>query len=63
MSWGAFWMFYRCPVCRKKFKYATDIIEQQNFGTCPICGSQGILVAESGASYPADANDYEDMAE
>ncbi len=62
MSWGVFWMFYRCPACGKKFKSGTDTITDPSFGKCPVCHTEGVLVAESGDTYPADANDYEDTA-
>ena len=32
MSWGVYWMFYRCPVCGKKFKSGTDTITEPAFG-------------------------------
>ena len=28
MSWGVYWMFYRCPDCGKKFKSGADTITE-----------------------------------
>ena len=47
MSWGVYWMFYRCPDCGKKFKSGADTITE----------------AESGGVCPPDAMDYEDTAD
>ena len=63
MSWGVYWMFYRCPSCGKKFKSGTDTITEPSFGRCPACGAEGELVGESRKFYPPDANDYEDTAD
>ncbi len=63
MSWGVYWMFYRCPSCGKKFKSGTDTITEPSFGRCPACGAEGELIGESGAVTPPDANDYEDTAD
>ena len=32
MSWGVYWMFYRCPACGKKFKSGADTITDPAFG-------------------------------
>ena len=63
MSWGVYWMFYRCPVCGKKFKSGTDTITEPAFGRCPACRTEGVLVGESGKTVPPDPNDYEDTAD
>lgn len=44
MSWGPGYMYYHCPVCQKKFKYALDLIAelQDDFGKCPKCNIIGI---------------------
>ena len=63
MSWGVYWMFYRCPACGKKFKSGADTITEDSFGRCPACKAQGVLIGESGKVSPAGANDYEDTAE
>lgn len=60
MSWGAYWMFYLCPVCATRFKSATDTIASTAFGRCPRCGADGALVGESGSAPPENQNDYED---
>lgn len=53
-------MFYRCPVCGKKFKSGADTITEETFGKCPVCHAEGVLVGESGKTVPEDANGYED---
>ena len=63
MSWGVYWMFYRCPDCGKKFKSGADTITEAAFGRCPGCGTEGELVGESGGVCPPDAMDYEDTAD
>jgi diphthamide biosynthesis protein 3 len=62
MSWGVFWMFYRCPKCGKMFKSGLDTITEREFGRCPECGAEGTLVAESGKTYPPDPERYADTA-
>lgn len=44
MSWGVSFMYYHCPKCDTKFKYALDLISQfgEDFGKCPKCSSFGI---------------------
>ena len=61
MSWGACFMYYRCPDCGKKFKSATDMIPVlgPEFGQCPVCGVPGVLEKE-GARTPDDA-EYEEI--
>lgn len=63
MSWGVNLMYYRCPDCGKKFKYAEDLIPcfGDRFGRCPICGAEGIF-EKSGARTPDDL-DYEEVEE
>lgn len=48
-------MYYRCPQCSKKFKYATDLITEfaDDFGKCPSCGTMGVYEKE-GARTPDD---------
>ena len=55
MSWGALYMYYKCPKCGLKFKYATDLIPQfgDDFGHCPDCGEMGTFVRD-GARTPDD---------
>ncbi len=61
MTWGPCFMYYYCLHCGKKFKYAVDLIPflGSSFGTCPCCGSAGILEQE-GARIPADS-EYEEV--
>ncbi|MCR5647987.1 MAG: excinuclease ATPase subunit [Oscillospiraceae bacterium] len=61
MSWGPCFMYYHCPECGKKFKSATDMIQDlgPKFGMCPVCGAEGVLDKE-GARTPDDA-DYEEV--
>ncbi|MBQ6900095.1 MAG: excinuclease ATPase subunit [Firmicutes bacterium] len=44
MTWGVSLMYYNCPKCGMKFKYALDLMQEfgESFGQCPECGSQGI---------------------
>lgn len=59
MSWGGYWMFYRCPLCGKRFKAELAELSAPSFGHCPDCGGPGELVAESKAP-PPDPESYED---
>ena len=63
MSWGPCFFYYHCPVCGKKFKYATDLIPElgPRFGLCPECGAEGVLEKE-GARTPDDL-EYEEIEE
>ena len=54
-------MFYECPQCRTKFKSETNKITEDNFGKCPSCQAEGVLVAESN-NLPQNAGDYLDTA-
>ena len=58
MTWGAYYMFYRCPKCGKKFKYTLEDMTKPWFGKCPDCQQDGELVGET-KELPADAEDYE----
>lgn len=48
MTWGALYMYYKCPKCNKQFKYAIDLIGEfgDEFGCCPQCGQMGTYVKE-----------------
>ena len=59
MTWGAYWLFYKCPKCGKKFKHALETMTESYFGKCPVCGEDGILVSET-KDRPKDADEYED---
>jgi transcription initiation factor IIE alpha subunit len=61
MTWGAYWMFYECPQCKTKFKSETGLILEDNFGKCPKCKTEGVLVGES-KNAPHGFQDYEDNA-
>ena len=54
-------MYYRCPQCGRKFKYATDLIAEfgDDFGKCPDCGTMGAFEKE-GARTPDDL-DYTEV--
>lgn len=43
MTWGVSLMYYKCPFCGKKFKYALDLLSEfgDDFGKCPECGHMG----------------------
>ena len=60
MTWGAYWMFYTCPQCGKKYKYDLEDVQSPTFGFCPECKIEGELTAES-KTYPADALEYEEI--
>ena len=53
-------MYYRCPDCGKKFKYAVDMIPVfgDAFGSCPDCGAMGTFLMD-GARTPDDADYFE----
>lgn len=61
MTWGALYMYYKCPKCGKQFKYATDLMAEfgNEFGCCPVCGAAGTYVKE-GAVQPDDL-EYEEV--
>ncbi len=58
MTWGPYWMFYRCPACGRKFKHALGDTDDTRFGICPACDAKGEFVGES-KNPPADAASYE----
>ena len=45
-------MCYECKKCGKKYKYAVDLIGDfgEEYGLCPVCGSEGKLVFEGPVS-------------
>ena len=61
MTWGPAFMYYHCPQCGKKFKYAIDMIAdfKEEFGCCPDCGAEGEY-EKDGARTKDDA-DYEEV--
>lgn len=58
MSWGPYWMFYKCQKCGKLFRNELEEMNEKKFGKCPICQGDGALVAES-KEYPDNADEYE----
>lgn len=54
-------MYYRCPQCGKKFKYAIDLIPEfgDAFGTCPDCHAGGVLEGDGARTKDDDA--YEEV--
>ena len=54
-------MYYVCPKCSKKFKYALDMIPEfgDDYGRCPACGEMGTYIKD-GARTKDDA-DYEEV--
>ena len=61
MSWGPCFMYYICPQCGKKFKYATYLIPEfgEEFGKCPACGAMGAFEKEGARTL--DDLDYEEV--
>ena len=61
MSWGVNLMYYHCPNCGKKFKYAEDLILYfgDEFGHCPVCGTMGQF--EKNGARTLDDFDYEEI--
>lgn len=55
MSWGPLYLYYHCPECGKKFKYAADMISYfgATFGQCDVCNVDGVYEKE-GARTPDD---------
>ncbi len=58
MSWGPCYMYYHCPDCGRKFKYAVDMIPVfgDKFGICPDCGAGGMF--EKDGARTTDDMDY-----
>ena len=56
-------MYYVCPDCGKKFKYALDMIPEfgDAFGRCPVCKTQGTYLFDG--ARPKDDADYEEVEE
>ncbi len=56
-------MYYCCPECGRKFKYATDLIPVvgEKFGCSPACGTAGVFEKEGART--ADDLDYEEVDE
>lgn len=47
MTWGSYWMFFNCPKCGKKYRWALEELPDPLFGKCPDCRIDGKLVAET----------------
>ncbi|AYD40200.1 excinuclease ATPase subunit [Clostridium fermenticellae] len=62
MSYGAYFMYYKCPKCGKKFKYSLDADKQDVFGQCDICHVSGVLIGE-GCNEPENKIEYEDISD
>ena len=62
MSWGTFWMYYRCPACGSKFSWDLQTMTNPDFGHCPVCDTEGILEGES-SHLPDHPEDYPDCSE
>ena len=54
-------MYYHCPSCGKKFKYAEDLIPYfgEQFGLCPACGAAGEF--EKNGARTLDDQEYEEV--
>lgn len=61
MSWGDFYFYYRCPNCKKLYKYSLSDLNKYgiDFGKCPVCDTDGELLRE-GAMIENDS-DYEEI--
>lgn len=61
MTWGAFYMYYQCPDCGKKFRFALDLLNEmgESFGRCPVCSAEGTFIKEGPAS--RDSLDFEEV--
>ena len=61
MTWGAFFMCYECPDCGKKFKNDISLIASlgDDFGRCPVCKTEGVLVKEGAVT--GDPLEYEEI--
>lgn len=51
-------MYYRCPNCKQKYKYAVDLISYfgDDFGRCPFCKNKGTY--EKDGARTLDDSDY-----
>ncbi len=58
MTWGPGFMYYHCPKCGLKFKYALDLMVEfgDDFGKCPECGTEGVY--EKDGARTVDDLDY-----
>ena len=63
MSWGPGFMYYHCPDCGEKFKYALDLIPVlgDDFGVCPFCRVPGVY--EKDGARTLDDSDYLEVEE
>ena len=54
-------MYYHCPNCGLKFKYAIDLIPEfgDEFGHCPECGTMGTY--EKDGARTLDDADYTEV--
>lgn len=63
MSWGAYYMFYDCPQCGKKYRWSLDDVTDTDFSSCPNCHTDGVLVGETKDMKQGEAKfgDYVDV--
>lgn len=47
MTWGAYFMFYQCPECGRKYRWALEDMSDPEFGQCPSCQVMGELKGET----------------
>ena len=61
MTWGAFYMYYQCPNCGKKMKFAQDVMIElgEKFGQCPNCEIDATFVKEGPLAL--DGNEWEEI--
>lgn len=63
MSWGAYYFFYDCPQCGKKYRWLVEDMTDPKFAQCPACHVEGKLVGETKNVQQGDTTylDYEDV--
>ena len=63
MSWGAYYMFYDCPQCKKKYRWSLDDINDTDFSNCPVCHIPGEFAGETKDMKQGENKfgDYEDV--
>ncbi len=58
MSWGPYWMYYKCGKCGIHFKSQLDGIEEKGFGICKKCNCQADFMGERGSEPKENLSEY-----